>query len=272
MKFALLSFLFFGIGLLGCGTGNPKIHLTPEEGIQLKNASKVFLVHYQSPDFFIWTGSSNLPRAIAGGLLSGALGGGFVGSGVMVKESWDNFRIQMNLQFFPHDITEKMKQKFLEVLRKNYHFSNVTPISFQDEVSLMNLRENLGNDKSKNNKVIDIKTYFWHLSPTYEKNKNNFQFQYRGEVRVINLQPLSVILQHQCQYPAHSRGDLILIPEGPSMLSGPVWEDSMTMPELITNNGEKIQTQIDKAVDHCLKEFTDKFFHEINDLSSSSPN
>ncbi|MGD9850011.1 MAG: hypothetical protein AB7T38_01970 [Nitrospirales bacterium] len=116
-------------------------------------------------------------------------------------------------------------------------------------------------------KVIEIKTDFWHLFPTYSRQSLNpeetsYQFQYSGFIRFVDLDTVSVIHQHSCYYPSKTEHvGQWLQPEASSLLDVPTWENAMSVPELIDQQGANIRIQIQNVVTHCLQEF-EKLFPE----------
>ncbi len=217
---------------------------------QLKSASHVYIVAYPSPEFIwtIMTSSLPLPNSVL------TLNLEKVGK-------WLELPSPLELM----DPTRTLKDMIMATLEEKYHFTN---LALAEEVSLDDDLRDL-REKLKHGKVIDIKTNFWKLVPTGSETshflgpkKESYQFQYLAIVRVIDLDNPYVIRQRECHYPPENTnmgGCLRQKEYGSFSLERPTWVNSMHVPELIENGGEKLQTQIHKAVSQCLEEFQKLF-------------
>ena len=249
VKIPIGLWLVLLFGLYGCGGGNAKVLLSLEDVAELKNASHVYIVDYPSPEFAWWIMPYSLPFT------------GVVNLNLEKVEKWLELPSPLELI----DPTHTLRNQIMATLEDKYHFTNLAlPQGVSLNENLMDLRKNL-----REGKVIDIQTYFWDLVPTGSENgdflppkKMPYQFQYSGIIRFIDLDGPSVIHQHLCHYPPEMAiyGEGLRPKEyGSFSLERPTWVNSMHVPELIENRGEKLQTQIHKAVTHCLQEFQKLF-------------
>lgn len=247
MPIGLCLVLLFG--LYGCGGGNAKAQLSLEEVTELKGSSHVYIVDYPSPEFAWWIMPYSLP---------------FTGVVNLNLEKVEK-KLELSSPLELIDPTSTLRDQIMATLENRYHFTNLAlPHGGSLEENLMDLKEKLGEGK-----VIDIQTYFWELVPTGSENgdflppkKMPYQFQYSGIIRFINLDGPYVIHQHLCHYPPEmtNMGRWLRPKEyGSFAMAKPTWVNSMHVPELIENRGEKIQNQIHKAVTHCLEEFQKLF-------------
>ena len=243
------------LAVYGCGGGKANMHLSLEEVAQLKHAPHVYIVDYPSPEF-TWT-IMNSPFNRFPLIVPNAV----VSLNLEEVEKWLELPAPLELR----DPTHSLRDLIMATLEKKYHFTNlVLPEGVWGDDDLRDLKETLTEGK-----VIDVKTEFWQIVPTSypgerfrPPEKHTYEFHYSGIVRVIDLEETHVIHQRPCHYPSQYQnmgGWLRPKVLGSFSMERRVYVNSMSVPELIENRGEKIQTQIHQAVRHCLEEFQTLF-------------
>ena len=245
------------LAVYGCGGGKANMQLSLEEVAQLKHAPHVYIVDYPSPEF-TWT-IMNSPFNRFPLIVPNAV----VSLNLEEVEKWLELPAPLELR----DPTHSLRDLIMATLEKKYLFTNlVLPEGVWVDDDLRDLKETLTEGK-----VIDVKTEFWQIVPGGSESstdaflppkKELYQFQYLAIIRVIDLDGPDVIQQRSCHYPPEmtNMGGWLRPKElGTFSMKRPIWVHSMSVPELIENRGEKIQTQIHQAVRHCLEEFQTLF-------------
>ncbi|MCA9463714.1 MAG: hypothetical protein KC590_16485 [Nitrospira sp.] len=235
------------LAVYGCGGGNAKNRLTKDDLNHLRNASHLYIIHYATPPFGWWFAFGIFP---------------FPSSMHKLNLSDAQKKLNISNTVSLEDPTFALKGKVSHFMREQMRFSNITslPAGFPKD-DIMFLKQELGTGK-----VIDLRTIFWQFYPVYSRQplqpeKESYQFQYSGIVRVIDLDTLSVIHQVPCHYPPKSRnnGQMLSPKESGTLFSVPTWENPLKVSEIFDGHGLKINEQVYLAVRHCQMKIEESF-------------
>ena len=228
-KKAIISLVIGTLLLLnGCAsTKTSLIKIEKDELDKLKHHPEITAIRYTPSPFRLATGRTTAASGV--GVLFGPLGGA-LGAGATIKKM-EAAGAEMVNEYFLQDPILSIKEYFLSNFTEQYEFNNVQSAS---EILKDDNIEALKSEYEQR-VVIDFKTLNWALT-FFPFDRSHYRVSVSARVRMINVDNSKIIWQGICKAIEDKT------------------ENSPTLDEVKSNNGELLKAKLIESAGRCSKD------------------